>query len=546
MPIWNAFRALLCSIAALLSISIASGQQTNTPAAGQYRIAGTVVSRSDGHPLARARVTINNTKNNQEVFSTLTSEDGKFAFTGLHAGKYALQGGRRGYLSSFYEQHEQFSTAIVTGAGVDSENLVLRLWPAGYITGKVLDESGDPVRNANVSLYSIHHEEGVSRIVQVKGANTDDLGSFELGPEGPGTYFVAAQTVPWYAMHALTRNQAGSSAEQLDPALDVAYPLTYYSDVTDPSAATTVALRGGDRVQLEIHMSPVPALHILFHAPEGVSNGAWFPQFLHTGLGQNSIVPGESVQQVSPGLFEVSGVPAGRYSIRISNGKNQSEIKQVDVLNDGEELDTSGGAGFSTLNLSLHVAGESSFPANLSVGLRRPHGGIERFQPIGSKSETKLKEIPPGEYELVVFAPDKQYFVAQITSTDAQIPGRLLTITPGANVSVAASLITNTESVYGYIKNGDKAFAGAMVVLVPKDPINNPDLFRRDQSDLDGSFQLRSVVPGFYTIVAIQDGWDLDWSQPATMVSYLKNAEAIEVGNQRSLNLAASVQVQPR
>src|SRR5947208_12968723 len=120
MPCWNAFRSLLYLIAALLSIYIASGQQTNTPAAGQYRIAGTVVSRSDGHPLARARLTINNNKNNEEVFSALTSEDGKFAFTGLHAGKYALQGGRRGYLSSFYEQHEQFSTAIVTGAGVDT------------------------------------------------------------------------------------------------------------------------------------------------------------------------------------------------------------------------------------------------------------------------------------------------------------------------------------------------------------------------------------------------------------------------------------------
>jgi hypothetical protein len=157
-----------------------------------------------------------------------------------------------------------------------------------------------------------------------------------------------------------------------------------------------------------------------------------------------------------------------------------------------------------------------------------------------------LEGIPPGQYELVVFAPDRQYFIAQITSSDAQISGHLLTITPGANVSVAASLITNTESVHGFVKNGDKGFAGAMVVLVPKDPINNPDLFRRDQSDLDGSFQFNSVVPGFYTIVAIQDGWDLDWSQPAAMVSYLKNAEAVEVGNQRSLTLAAPVQVQPR
>ena len=32
-------------------------------------------------------------------------------------------------------------------------------------------------------------------------------------------------------------------------------------------------------------------------------------------------------------------------------------------------------------------------------------------------------------------------------------------------------------------------------------------LIRRDQSDSDGSFALRDVVPGQYTVVAIQDGW---------------------------------------
>jgi hypothetical protein len=37
------------------------------------------------------------------------------------------------------------------------------------------------------------------------------------------------------------------------------------------------------------------------------------------------------------------------------------------------------------------------------------------------------------------------------------------------------------------------------------------DLFRRDQSDLDGTFSLHGVIPGTYTVVAIDNGWDLDW-----------------------------------
>ena len=50
-----------------------------------------------------------------------------------------------------------------------------------------------------------------------------------------------------------------------------------------------------------------------------------------------------------------------------------------------------------------------------------------------------------------------------------------------------------------------KGFAGAMVVLVPKNPEADRELFRRDQSDLDGTFLLRNVIPGSYTLLAIQN-----------------------------------------
>src|SRR5271154_5791071 len=83
--------------------------------------------------------------------SGITSEDGRFEFTQLPAGKYALQGAKRGFIEAGYDQHEQFSTAIVTGAGLDTEHLMLRLSPFAVLSGKVFDEAGDPVRQAMVS-----------------------------------------------------------------------------------------------------------------------------------------------------------------------------------------------------------------------------------------------------------------------------------------------------------------------------------------------------------------------------------------------------------
>ncbi len=49
-----------------------------------------------------------------------------------------------------------------------------------------------------------------------------------------------------------------------------------------------------------------------------------------------------------------------------------------------------------------------------------------------------------------------------------------------------------------------------MIALVPRDPDADRELFRRDQSDLDGTFSLGNVIPGEYTVVAIENGWDLN------------------------------------
>jgi hypothetical protein len=56
------------------------------------------------------------------------------------------------------------------------------------------------------------------------------------------------------------------------------------------------------------------------------------------------------------------------------------------------------------------------------------------------------------------------------------------------------------------------------------------------------------VIPGEYTIVAIENGWDLDWSQPGVIARYLPNGEKLKVGTaaQGPVELSQSVAVQPR
>jgi hypothetical protein len=49
-------------------------------------------------------------------------------------------------------------------------------------------------------------------------------------------------------------------------------------------------------------------------------------------------------------------------------------------------------------------------------------------------------------------------------------------------------------------------------------------------------------------VLAIENGWDLDWSQPGVIAAYLKRGRAIEIGNQsgRIMNLSDAVEVQSK
>jgi hypothetical protein len=544
---WRTWRSLFCLTIAAYAVSALAAQTIPPGSESRYRIAGMVVSKTDGHPLARARVSIGNVKNQKEVFSVVTSDDGKFEFTGLAAGKYFLQGDKRGYLPGSYDQHEQYSTAVVTGAGIDTENLILRLPPAAYITGKVLDESGDPVRRATVNLYHINHSEGVNRIVGGRDATTDDLGAYELGQENPGTYFVSARATPWYAIHPASSEAGGNAqATHVDTALDVAYPVTYFGDVTDADSTTPIQLHGGDRLEADIHLNPVQALHLFFRAPNDPQHGVQVPQLVRPGLGGDEAIVEANIQSVSPGLWELTGVPAGRYSVRIPSAAGTSEVKQMDVVNDGQELDTSGAEAQGAVNISARVPGENSLPSQLAVGLRLPHGNIKSWQMFDAKGEAHLQQLDPGRYEVVVWNFGKPYSIAQISSSDAEISGHSINVPQGSTVAASLTLATGMGNVTGIAKQAERAVAGAMVVLVPKDSTLNPDLFRRDQTDLDGTFQLISVVPGSYTIMAIQDGWDLDWSQPASIAPYMRKGKQIEIVNQRSLSLPHPIEVQPK
>ena len=188
---------------------------------------------------------------------------------------------------------------------------------------------------------------GVDKIHQFRNAQTDDQGVYEIAPLMPGTYFLSATASPWYAVHSnaelANAGPEGKSASSraIDRSLDVAYPVTYYADVTDADSATSIPVRGGDRTQVDIHLNPVPALHLFFHVPGDGRNGFTYPQLEQPTFEGSTVVQSGGSRMVSPGVVEIMGIPAGRYNIRMGGAITSFQMNGVDLSKEEEEVDTS-------------------------------------------------------------------------------------------------------------------------------------------------------------------------------------------------------------
>jgi hypothetical protein len=142
----------------------------------------------------------------------------------------------------------------------------------------------------------------------------------------------------------------------------------------------------------------------------------------------------------------------------------------------------------------------------------------------------------------------KRLFVAKLAATGAELEGQWIK-TGNSTVMIAATVYADPNlEITGFARKGGKPAPGAMIVLVPKDPTSNRDLFRRDQSDSDGSFELHDVVPGKYTVVAIEDGWQLNWADPEVIAHYQPHGKSVTVTEQnaKAMQMPDVVEVQPK
>jgi 5-hydroxyisourate hydrolase-like protein (transthyretin family) len=529
---------LLKTVLLLALAPWAAAQQANQAAPDSWRISGKVVDALSGAPLARCAVEIGPTEDRGASRSIETGNDGVFAFDGLAQGKYRLSASKRGYLSQAYEQHDNFSTAIAVGPGLQSEGLNFKVVPQAVITGVVTDEHGEPVRRAQVRLFKDEDRIGIRSTVQRQTTATDDRGVYQLARIDPGNYYVAISGQPWYAQ-ALRRSLPNEKEEEPASPLDVAYPTTFYPQATDSEDATPIPIRGGERIQADVTLNAQQALHVRIRLPVQDQETGFGLRMSQSIFGQ--VEPVSSFgQTVQNGVMEISGILPGHYDFTLfhpgpGNTNDESTHFTGEVISSTTELTPE--EAESEVNVSGKVTSVDGKIPSGGITLR-PHQGRTYTAMLDTAGEFAVK-VPPGDYEIVGQIP--QMYLAQLTAQDGVVKNRVLTVKAGSTPKLELLASKGFGQIDGVAKRGGQPASGIMVLLAPDD---NPVLFRRDQSDSDGSFTMGNVVPGHYRLLAVERGWELEWANRDVLNAFLKKSVPVEV--RASDKLTRTVEVQSR
>ncbi|HVH87885.1 MAG TPA: carboxypeptidase regulatory-like domain-containing protein, partial [Terriglobales bacterium] len=492
----------------LVVVLTAAAQQPARNPRGEFEVSGRLVNALTGEAVHNAFVQLSPVAQPGQTARSEVSTDGSFAFHNLLPGKYALMAQGRGFTPQMFEQHENFSTAIVVGADKISTDLVFRLHPQSSISGRVLDEHNEPVREAHVMLFYRNNDLG-RRTIETRGQmQTDDRGEYHFDALGPGTYYLALSAQPWYRryLQQVPRHGGGPQPQaEVDSALDVAYPLTYYPSTTDADSASAILLRPGDRISADFNLTPVPSLHLTFRNsnPDGTRPDQ--PNFQQVAFGepvgffQPSVISGQNE-------IEVSGIAPGDYALNVfhADGKQTSTRTRNLTLQQSGELDPSSGESLEHIHGVVKFEGDRP-PADTFLQLRDLSSGRSLGARLDDQGEFTIQPEHAGRYVIALFNA-QGYAIRSISATGGRVSGRTVEFTGSQPLELTIGAAQGVGTVNGMVMNGDKGRSGAMVVLVPQDVADNASLFRRDQSDSDGTFTLHDVVPGRYTAIAIQNG----------------------------------------
>ncbi|MCU1293809.1 MAG: intradiol ring-cleavage dioxygenase, partial [Bryobacterales bacterium] len=358
---------------------------------------------------------------------------------------------------------------------------------------------------------------------------TSSLGQFQFRHLAGGTYYVAIVSAAISPIFAI----AGPQRSRETAETDLTYPVTYYGDTGDPQGASPIVLTEGSSVQIQVTMRPAPNIHVPIPGNRSGS-GTWSPQLFVRGPGGVRIGVSTAVTSAVDNTAWLSGIAAGHYLAQLQfvpPGRTSGAIFEEVDLADGVPLALPNRASMIKVSGQVVFEGGANPSNPFQIVLFDHTDGYGIPGQVGSDGAVTFTDstFSPGLYSVQLARPD--FYLRSISVRGARKVGDRIELLEGSSaaITITAAPAGNLCKLDGFAFRDGKPVAGAMVLLIPKD-LDSTALFRRDQSDSDGSFTMAAIPAGRYTLVGIDDdGRGLVYKDRAVIEPYLAEGQTIEV-----------------
>jgi len=493
---------------------------------------GTAVNGANGQPLPGVHISLIGVTMSgiRDAYGAISDATGHFSIAGIPPGPYVLLTELRGFI---YVQEKKGALpipAVTLKAGEHVAAFKLEMSPRAVISGRVVDEFGDPVQHVNVHVQAVSPETApVSLNIAGQDAQTDDRGVFRISG-APGSYHVRANP---------PHNESDGTPEiRTDGTAPIVYGDTWYPGVTQVEQAAPVEAKAGAEIggiEIRLARAATRETHRLTisGAVSGLPAGAASTATVrfHYGAGPMAGMSFMSASVRPDGTFTLPFSEPGPYRVwaYYSDAKTHLQSQPVEFR---ATADVTG------LQLNLEPGGEIT--GSVEVPGDRP--GVPREKrtvrigdssvETGSDGSFHLTGASPGKYSVEIDPLPQNGYVESMTLDGAKISGGSLDLTHGVRVSKLKIAVTIGGEITGAVLNKDGQRAANSLVVVALAPAEDEyeiDSRSMGRVDDNGVYTFHGVAPGKYRLVALDLFSGSQITSPDDAKRFVQRGELIEV-----------------
>jgi hypothetical protein len=580
----NVRLALIFGATLLAPLAIAQSTPMPTQTA---RIEGQIINANTGEPLKKAGVRLNPNfqpsanGSTPTAYTIVTEADGKFAIDDIAPGTYTLSASRTGFVTQNYGSRAPGvnPTPLKLDSGQEIKGIAIKLLPQAMIYGRVVDEDGEPVPNAQIRPARWTFSNGKKTLQPTGFGNSQADGTFVIGSLNGGRYYLSAERIE--------NNFSGVEERSANKAAGhESYIRTYFPNALDVETAAPLELAAGAEARgIEIHLRKARVYEIRGTVANTVGGPlSEYMQLMLSPKGSNDYAVfdgGRNMAQVPPktARFQFKNVLPGTYIIRTQSasvtardasgditrirqlvGRAEVTVGDHDVegivfsIGTGVDISgkftTEGGAQQQPQNSGAAPNGSPSSQSNASqttgdtqrptVGLR-PTQGLNFGQTSAQASDDgtfRIRGIGPEVFAVNVYGLADGTYLKSVRFGGQDITGKDLDLTSGSPGELEILLSPNAADVSGIVRSSDgQTVASARVQMIDKDK----KVAGAATTDQNGAFHITGLAPGEYQVFAWESTGEGVITDPDFRKAFDGQAAPIKLSEKSHQNLDAQL-----